>query len=122
MSAESVDKGEAERDALAPFLAERSWTGRRKSIDISPPAPVMLAFLWSESGKDAAPFVGFWRTIGNDDELLRFRSADMHLRAIYAALGAARDEEASHAIWSEVHGKRPIRAVCGKADRQLPPQ
>jgi len=61
-----------------------------------------LAYLGSIKGGEARDFAQFWRQIASDNQILRFGSANQALDRIYASVGRKRDEDLSHAIWSEV--------------------
>ncbi len=57
-----------------------------------------LAYLWTVSPGDRAPFEQFWRAL-NETSPGSFGSADMALKRIYAALSLERDDAPSWRFW-----------------------
>jgi hypothetical protein len=61
-----------------------------------------LAYLWSRSRGDRAPFDEYWQALGADHSPWSFSVADNALLGIYQALGVGRDHQVAHRLWSEM--------------------
>lgn len=58
-----------------------------------------LAYLYALGPGDPEPFVEFWRAISGDNQLFRWRDADMALGRIYSVIGAERSEDSASDCW-----------------------
>lgn len=65
-----------------------------------------LAYLWSMSRGDRAPFDALWRALGAEKTPWSFSGADTALLGVYVALGVKRDHKVAHRIWSEMDAER----------------
>jgi hypothetical protein len=83
-------------------LEEAAHESRYRPVHRSRALGMALAYLWGINRGDTRDFVAFWREIASDNYVMRFGGADRALTAIYASVGRKRDDDLSHAIWSEV--------------------
>ena len=68
-----------------------------------------LAYLWSMSRGDRAPFDALWKALGADKTPWSFSGADTAMLGVYIALGLKRDHEVAHRIWSQLEAERRPR-------------
>lgn len=63
-----------------------------------------LAYLWSISDGERAPFDDFWKRLG-ERGAAALTMAGRALDGIYRGLGVERDEEVRNALWRKAHKK-----------------
>ena len=68
-----------------------------------------LAFLWSRSRGDRAPFDELWKALGAEKTPWSFSGADSALLGVYQALGLPRDHKVAHHFWSRLEAEMTSR-------------
>jgi hypothetical protein len=102
------------REKALLALEEALHESRYTKVDRTHALRFALAFLFVHGKGDPAPFTSFWHEIVGWNDAFRFSKAEDALRAIYAAIGAPRDEDASNAMWRVAQARWEARRGDGR--------
>lgn len=78
------------RDKALAAVEEAADRALARPVERTKALGFALAFLWAYGGGERAPFVWFWRALGDGNDIARSQNLNAALNAIRRAAGGAR--------------------------------
>lgn len=78
------------RDKALAAVEEAADRGRSRPVERTKALGFALAYLWAYAGCERAPFVWFWRALGDSNDIARSQNLNAALNAIRRAAGTPR--------------------------------